>query len=88
MVVPKEKIVYRYIENNNSNDSCEYVSSQKVELNDYKEEPKSSTIISNNTKANKEITKRDIKFYVIFSIILLLIILLCLFIKELINKCR
>ena len=84
ILVPKEKVVYKYIEATNSNDSCEYVSSQNIEINDYKDEIENSIQISNN----KEITKRDIKFYVIFSIILLLIIFLCLFIKELIKKCR
>lgn len=87
VLVPEEKIVYKYIENN-SNNSCEYVSSQNIELDDKKEEIEVSSQVLSNNSDNKKITKRDIKFYVIFSIILLLIIFLCLFIKELIKKCR
>ncbi len=83
IVVPKEKIVNKYITvekpviqneetNINNEKKCEY-----VEKNIEKEEQK----IAVSKKIN-------IKIYVVFTLFLLLIVFLCLFLKELIKKCR
>lgn len=78
IIVPKEKIVNKYItiekeidSKNNEVKSCEYV--VKNEVKDSKKE------------TNKKISS---KIYVVFALFLALIFFLCLFLRELIKKCR
>ena len=79
IVVPEEKIVYKYIETN-SNDTCEY-NTELIDNVEVKDQEYSSIEEKNDIK-------KDIKFYVILPIILLLIIFLCFIMKDLIKKGR
>ena len=83
IIIPKEKIIYEYIEASND-DSCEYETVLKKTNTEYKD---NSKVLQENQNKRK-ITKRDIKFFIIFSFILLIITVLCLIMKELIKKCR
>ena len=84
ILVPKEKIVYKYLESNNT---CEY-EDKLVKADNKENNIKDQIYSSNKIETNKKDVKQDIRFYVILSIVLLLIVFLCLFMKELIKKCR
>ena len=77
IIVPKEKIVNKYITIEkevpvSETKSCEYVIKNEVKEN-------------KDVKENKKISY---KVYVVFALFLSLIVVLCLFLKELIKRCR
>lgn len=80
IIVPKEKIVNKYItvekEINSQKEEtkpCEYIIKKEIAENEVKE--------TNNKKFS-------FKFYVIIGLFLSLIVFLCLFLRELIKRCR
>lgn len=82
IIVPKEKIVNKYITIEKE------ISSQKEETKPCEYVTKKE-IVENKTNKNKETTnKNNLKFYVIIALFLSLIVFLCLFLRELIKRCR
>ncbi len=82
IVVPKEKIVNKYITIEKENDS------QKDEKNN--ESKPCEYVINDTIKENKNSNAKKLSFkiYAVFTLFLLLIVFLCLFLRESLKKCR
>ena len=78
IVVPKEKIVNKYI-----TIEKEVCTKKEAKTNNCE------YVVNTEVNNSKEIsTKKPIKIYVVITLFLLIIVFLCLFLKELIKRCR